>query len=255
MVTACGTLANRFRRGHLLFGVMAALVAHPLSAGPPFLTDDPEPTETGHWEIYAPLIEAEGQGSEIRGASAVEINYGAAKNLQLTLALPAAWAHDQQGWHGGTGDIEVAAKYRFINAETAGIQLAAFPGLTIPAAAEGLGAGRVTAFLPVWAQKDMGRWSVFGGAGYAINPGAGNHNFWTGGAAITRQIDDHLLLGLEVDRQGSDTIGGEGSTSLGLGAIYRLKAPLRLLASGGPTIADGTHLTGFHAFMALGIDY
>lgn len=27
-------------------------------AGPPFLTDDPEPTETGHWEIYGPSSRA-----------------------------------------------------------------------------------------------------------------------------------------------------------------------------------------------------
>ena len=29
-------------------------------AGPPFLTDDPEPTETGHWEIHAPALDAAG---------------------------------------------------------------------------------------------------------------------------------------------------------------------------------------------------
>jgi hypothetical protein len=50
-------------------------------AGPPFLTDDPEPTETGHWEIYAPLVEAEGQGSSFEGSAGVEINYGAAPNV------------------------------------------------------------------------------------------------------------------------------------------------------------------------------
>lgn len=45
------------------------------SAGPPFLTDDPEPTETGHWEIYAPLLEAEGRGADFGGSAGIEINY------------------------------------------------------------------------------------------------------------------------------------------------------------------------------------
>jgi hypothetical protein len=59
----------------------------------------------------------------------------------------------------------------------------------------------VTALLPVWAQKDMGPWSLFGG-GYAINPGDGNRNYWTGGIALTRQASKQLLLGVEADRQG-----------------------------------------------------
>ena len=232
-----------------------ALIAQPLSAGPPFLTDDPEPTDTGHWEIYGLLFETEGRGSEVDGSGGVEINYGAANDLQLTVALPVAWAHDDNGWHGGAGDIELSAKYRFINDESDGFQIAAFPGISLPTASNGMGAGRVTALLPVWAQMDCGDWSIFGGAGYALNPGAGTRNYWTGGVAVSRRISDRFLLGIEVDRQGADTTGGHSSTSLGLGMILQIKAPFRLLASGGPTIEDSTRNTGYHAFLALGINY
>lgn len=117
-----------------------------------------------------------------------------------------------------------------------------------------MGAGRVTGLLPVWAQKDFGPWSVFGGGGYAINPGAGNRNYWTGGVALTRTFGERLLVGVEVDRQGADTVGGRASTSLGLGAIYDLPGPLRLLASGGPTYEDGGG-RAFHLFVALGLDF
>lgn len=235
--------------------VLALLAPLPANAGPPFLTDDPEPTETGHWEIYGPLIEAEGRGNDIDGATAVEFNYGAAKDLQLTVALPVAWARDSAGWRSGVGDIELSAKCRFFHDDAAGLQLAAFPGISIPTASNGLGADKVTALLPVWGQKDLGRWSIFGGGGYALNPGAGNRNYWTGGIAVSRQINDRLLLGLEADRQGADTDGGHGSTRFGIGLIYRLKRPFRLLASGGPTFEDSTGATGYHAFLALGIDY
>jgi hypothetical protein len=115
--------------------------------------------------------------------------------------------------------------------------------------------GRVTALLPVWFQKDSGPWSVFGGGGYAINPGEDNRNYWTGGLAVSRQVTPKLLIGLEIDRQGANTVGGNASTSLGFGAIYRLKAPFRLLASGGPTFADSGGGTGFHSFVALGLDF
>lgn len=124
-----------------------------------------------------------------------------------------------------------------------------------PTAGHSLGAGRVTALLPVWAQKDTGPWSVFGGGGYAINPGPGSRDYWTGGQAVSRQFSDKLLVGVEIDRQGADTDDGRPATSLGLGAILQLKAPFRLLGSAGPIYVDGEGRPGFHAFLALGANF
>ena len=230
---------------------MLASAAH---AGPPFLTDDPEPTETGHWEIYAPLFEAEGSGNDVQGSFGAEINYGPVNDVQLTVGLPLAYTHDASGWTSGAGDLAASVKYRFYHDEAAGAQIAAFPGITLPTASKGLGAGHVTALLPIWAQRDFGKWSVFGGGGYAINPGAGNRNYWTGGIALTRQFGEKLLVGLEADRQGADVVGGHATTNLGLGGIYDLPGPFRMLASGGPTFEDRGGRS-FHAFAALGIDF
>lgn len=224
-------------------------------AGPPFLTDDPEPTEAGHWEIYAPLIEAEGRGMDFSGAAGVELNYGAASGLQVTVALPVAYAHGAHGWRWGAGDLELSAKYRFYHDEAAGLSIAVFPGVTLPTGTNGMSAGKITTLVPIWAQKDFGPWSVFGGGGYAINPGDGNQDYWTGGLALTRSCGERLLIGVEIDRQGADTEGGSGSTSLGIGATYQLKKPLRVLASVGPTIDNADGNTGFHAFVALGMDF
>lgn len=223
-------------------------------AGPPFLTDDPEPTDTGHWEIYGPLFEAEGSGDDFEGALGTEINYGPAKDVQFTVGLPAAYTHDAAGWHWGAGDLKASVKYRFYHDEAAGLQIAAFPGITLPTASNGMGSDHVTALLPIWAQQDLGEWSVFGGGGYAINPGAGNRDYWTGGIALTHRFGERFLLGVEADRQGADTVEGRASTSVGLGAIYDLPGPLRLLASGGPTSEDGGG-SGFHVFAALGLDF
>jgi hypothetical protein len=234
-------------------GTVAALLPSAAYAGPPFLTDDPEPTDTGHWEIYAPLVEGSGRGADYEGSVGIELNYGAARNLQLTAGLPANYVHDDLGFHWGRGDLELSAKYRFYHDDAAGLSIAAFPGVTLPTASHGMGNPKVTALLPIWAQKNMGPWSVFGGGGYAINPGPGNRDYWTGGVALAREVSKSLLLGIEVDRQGADTIDGRAATSLGLGAILQLKPPFRLLASGGPTFVDGGS-TGFHTFMAKGLD-
>jgi hypothetical protein len=238
----------------LTFGLALLIAPVAATAGPPFLTDDPAPTDPGHWEIYAPLFEAEGSGADFEGALGAEVNYGAAPGVQLTLGLPAAYSHDGGGWRWGAGDLEASVKYRFYDDEAAGVQIAAFPGVTLPTASRGLGAGKVTALLPVWAQKDAGPWSIFGGGGYAVNPGSGNRDYWTGGVAVTRELGKRLLVGAEIDRQGPDTVGGRASTSLGFGGIVDFKGPLRLLASAGPTWAGGGG-SGFHAFVALGLDF
>lgn len=233
----------------------AAMVATPAWAGPPFMTDDPEPTETGHWEVYAPLVDGEGNGANFEGSAGVEINYGAAPNVQITVGLPIAYAHDSFGTEWGAGDVAVSLKYRFYHNEDLGLSVAVFPGVTLPTASDGFGAGEVTGFLPVWFEKDSGAWSVFGGGGYAFNPGAGNRDYWTGALAVSRQITPRFSLGVEVERQGADTVGGSATTSLGVGAIYQLDAPYRLLASAGPTYQDDGGATGFHAFLALGLDF
>lgn len=223
-------------------------------AGVPFLTDDAGATESGHLEIYGPLFETEGRGSDFEGALATEINFGLAPGLQLSAEIPVAFAHDRSGTRWGTGDIGVSAKYQFYRDEHAGLAIAAFPALTLPTASNGMGNRKVTALLPLWIQKDAGPWSFFGGGGYAINPGSGNRDYWTGGLAVTHQLTRRLLLGVEATRQGADAANGAGSTRLGVGGIYQLGAPFRLLASGGPTFEDGRPGAGFHAFLALGLD-
>ena len=238
-----------------LLAIVLLLLPSAAWAGPPFLTDDPEPTDFQRWEIYAPLLEISGKGADYEGSFGAEINYGAVRDVQVTVGLPLAYTHDDAGLHSGVGDLELSVKYRFYHDETAGLSIAAFPGVTLPTAAHGFGSNHLAALLPVWGQKDFDRWSIFGGGGYAINPGKGNRNYWTGGVAITREVSDKLLVGVEADRDGASTADGRASTSLGIGAILQLPKPFRALASGGPTFVDGGGPAEFHGFMALGMDF
>ncbi|WP_184059349.1 hypothetical protein [Sphingomonas aerophila] len=226
----------------------------PSWAGPPFLTDDPEPTDVGHWEIYAPLLEVDGRGADYGGAVGAELNYGARPGMQVTVGLPLSFAHDRAGFTSGRGDLEFSVKYRFVHDQAHGISVAAFPGATLPTGARALSAHRVTALLPVWAQKNVGPWSVFGGGGYALNPGRGNRNYWTGGLAVTRAVTPHLLLGLEADRQGADTRIGRMSTSFGAGGILQISRTFRILTSAGPTFGNGGR-PAFHGYLAGGLNF
>jgi hypothetical protein len=230
-----------------------ASLASPALAGPPYLTDDPVPTDTGHWEIYA-FASGEGRGSTIDADAGLDMNYGALPGVQLTATLPLSFSHEpHHGWHSGTGDAELAVKYRFFSDEAHGLSAAVFPRVILPTAAHAPGE-KTRLLLPLWLQKDFaGGTSLFGGGGFTVNPGTGNRDFWQAGLALTHEFSKTLSAGAEVTRQGADTIDGTAQTRAGLGAIVQLSDHYALLISGGPAWAD--RRTGYHAYAALGLDF
>lgn len=234
-------------------GALLLATSTPAFSGPPYETDDPAPTEFGHWEIYN-FVTADGRAGEVEGAAGLDLNYGGAEGLQLTATLPVAFAREPEtGWRGARGDIELGAKYRFVNDEKSGWQAAVFPRVILPTAAKGLGGKRARLLLPLWAEKDIGKTSVFGGGGYEINPGSGNRDFWQGGFAVTHEFSKSLTLGSELAWQAADTRGGTSSTGINLGLIQKLGGPYSLLLAAGPSFSSRE--TSYHAYVALQLNY
>lgn len=83
------------RKLGIVTAILCDIVATPAWTGPPYGTDDPDPPESGHWEIYA-LVADEGHGGIVKGETGVEASYGAAPNLQLSAAVPMGFAHDEK---------------------------------------------------------------------------------------------------------------------------------------------------------------
>ena len=230
-----------------------ACAAAPALAGPPYLTDDPVPTDPGHWEIYA-FNSGEGRRSTLEADSGLDLNYGAIDGVQLTATLPLSFSHQpHDGWHGGTGDLELGVKYRFFQNEKIGLSAAIFPRVILPTASHSPGE-KTRLLLPLWLGKDFkGGTSLFGGGGYDINPGVGNRDFWQAAVAVTQDVGKGASIGAEFTRQGSDTAGGTAQTRAGIGSILKLSEHANLLMSGGPTWAD--HRTGYHFYAALGLNF
>ncbi len=203
-------------------------------AGPPYVTDDPEPTRTGGWENYA-LVSGANTTEGPAGQAGVELNYGGAPDLQLSLDLPVAF-DGTRAFRAGGGDVAASAKYRFVRQAEGGWapDVAVFPAISLPTGAGAFHTGHVSLFLPIWAQKDFGKWSVFGGGGYGVNPGAAQRNYGLVGLAVTRSFSKRLNLGIEVYHQTPETVDGPAVTNLGFGAIYQLTKHWALMASGGP---------------------
>lgn len=230
-------------RGHCL-GIAALsacfglAVSSPAAAGPPFITDDPEPVDLGHWEVYGFSSGAIGARDASGLGPAIEVNYGAAPNLQLHLIADLAF-DDPSGDRSqmGVGDTELGAKYRFITPgkDDWWPQVGVFPLIEVPTgdAKRGLGAGYAQAFLPVWVQKDFGKWTTYGGGGYWINPGPGNRNYWFTGWLLQRQFTDKLALGAEVFHQTSTMVGRDGTTGFNVGGVYDFTKHYHLLFSAG----------------------
>jgi hypothetical protein len=244
--------------GHRTFITVCALLAGagPALAGPPYVTDDPQPTDDGHYEVYgfaAGTATRDGGGGE----SGIDFNYGGAENLQLTMVIPLAFDSPRGGPTTiGFGNLELAAKYKFLHQETDGIDVAIFPRLFVPTRSDpALGDGHPALFVPLFAQKDWNDWSLFGGGGCTLNRGGDSQDFCQFGVVLARQVAHNLQLGIEAYHQTPDTKGGRQSSGIGFGAIYDLNEHYHLMASAGPGIQNADRTNHYTWYTALLFTY
>ena len=216
----------------------AALLLSPsaLLAGPPYATDDPEPVPLRAWELYLAGTRST-EGADRSGDSPhFEANYGAAPGLQLHLIVPVAYARPGgSATTFGLGDVEVGAKYRFVEEGGSRPQIGTFPLVEIPTgdADHGLGSGHVRAFLPLWLQKSFGAFTTYGGGGYWINPGAGNRNWWFAGWQVQVKATPFLSPGVEIFYQTASRDGESPQARFNVGAVLDLGEHHHLLLSAG----------------------
>lgn len=214
----------------LLLGASVLLVlARPAIAGPPFVSDDPQPTPYRQFEIYtfnSGTNTRDGTGGE----TGVDFNYGAAPDLQLTATLPAGF--DQSvagGTRSGISNIELAAKYRFLHQNTFGLDVAVFPRAFLPSGSNTIGDNHASLLLPVWVEKDWeGGWSAFGGGG-CVFTAIRSADFCFAGAVLTYQLMPKLQVGAELFHQTATSQGNPASSSVGVGWRYDLNKNFHLL--------------------------
>jgi Putative MetA-pathway of phenol degradation len=210
---------------------MVAMLAllRPVLAGPPYVSDDPEPTDYKHFEIYS-FSNGTATRDGIGGASGIDFNYGAAPDLQLTATVPAGFDRPAVGRLSfGLSNIELAAKYRFLHQDGFGLDVSIFPRVFLPSGSSAVGNSMASLFLPIWVQKDWaGGWSAFGGGGCVIS-GQTSQNFCLTGGVVTYQLLPKLQLGVELFHQTADGSGNPATSSLGLGARYDIDDNYHLL--------------------------
>jgi hypothetical protein len=211
--------------------ILVALVgfAQPAIAGPPYVSDDPEPTDYKHYEIYT-FSSGNATRDGRSGEMGIDFNYGAAPNLQLTATLPAGFESPATGaTRLGLSNIELAAKYRFLHQDTFGWDVSVFPRIFLPSASNAVGDQKPSLLLPIWVQKDWGSgWSTFGGGGCVVNADS-SKNSCLAGWVVTRKILPKLQLGLELFHQTADSSGTPATSSLGVGVTYDINDTYHVL--------------------------
>lgn len=222
--------------------VCSSLIIAPIHAGPPFVTDDPEPPPPGGWEINVPFILERTPGKTEMDAPLFDLNYGL-PNIQLKLEIPVTIVHrDDDGSTAGPSDLLLGVKWRFFNNEQAQVQLGVYPQLLLPSGDEsrGLGEGRTAFVLPFVAQKNWAQWTLYGNVGYWWQTAAEMRDYVYAGAVIEREINQRFTLGAELFGNSPKERGGRSELAFNVGGTWKLNEHLNLLFSGGRDIVGDT---------------
>jgi hypothetical protein len=218
------------------------------TAGPPFMTDDPEPVPFRHYEYY--LFSTVDRSTEGYDAMlpAMEFNVGAAPNLQLHIVAPLQFHIPNEGSTTfGLGDMELGVKYRFLAEKGWRPQVGIFPMLEIPTgdSQRNLGNGSLWTKLPLWIQKIHGPWTSYGGGGYIINhaPGMRDHFFF--GWQLQREINQHWTLGGEWFNPGKESPQGRNTHMVNLGGFYNFREGFSFLFTVGHSFVGDAHLAAY----------
>jgi len=206
--------------------------------GPPYQTDDPVPVDLHHYEFYI-FGGVDGTTAEIDSAGpAFEFNWGAIPRVQLHAILPwgaVAPSNNPVYLPGGTGatafgltDMELGAKIAFIKEGRHIPQIGSFTMFEMPTgnSTNGLGVGKVWYRLPIWLQKNSGKWLFDGGGGYQVVPQTGYRDFPYTGWLVKRELSEQWELGAEVfahGREGFAAAQTQASTMIDVGGYYHFK--------------------------------
>jgi len=171
---------------------MLTLTPQAAFAGPPFITDDPEPVAYRHWEIYLASQYKHDRDQEAATFPHVEINYGLIPNVQVHLIAPMQYVKPEgQSSQYGYGIRSSASSIVSSRKQSTSLRWAYFRSLSFPRVIlpRDWATVRPNISCPFWLQKSWGPWTTYGGGGYWVNPGEGNRDWWQFGWQLQREIN------------------------------------------------------------------
>ena len=237
----------------VMVGVGWLLALNFTRAGPPFVTEDPEPPPLGGWEINVPFIIERTPGKTQMDAPLFDLNYGL-RDIQLKLEIPIEIAHeDSNRTAAGAGDLLIGVKWRFFNNEKSLLQFGIYPQLLVPSGdhSRGLGEGQPAYLFPVVAQKSWGKWTLYGNVGFWWQTAGDERNYLYAGAVLERQITEQLELGVELSGNSPKEHGGRSEVAFNVGGTWKLSEHWNLLFAGGRDFVGDSHAMAYIGLQLL----
>jgi len=227
--------------------ILAGAITTEAPGGPPFKTDDPQPVDFLHWEFYLASAQQFERHDTWATCPHFEVNYGIIPNVQLHLVAPLGYAHAGEGTHYGYSDTELGVKYRFVDETEAAPQVGVFPLVELPTGDEnkGLGSGKVQAFIPVWAQKSLGKFTTYAGGGLWYNPGPGQKNWLFTGWEVQYDFSEVVTLGGELYYQTADSEDASPTGGFNFGGFINVNENNHILFSVGESVSRPGTVTGY----------
>jgi hypothetical protein len=241
------------RAGRILVLYAILSIVDLADGGPPFVTDDPEPPPPGGWEINLPFIIERTPGETEMEAPLFDFNYGL-PNIQLKLEIPVEVSQEHaRGTEVGAGDMLLGVKWRFLKNESSQFQLGTYPQLLVPTGdrARGLGEGGAGFLLPIVAQKNWDKWTVYGNVGFWWQTASESRNYFYAGVVLRREISDRLSLGAELFGNSPMERVSRADVTFNLGGTWKLNDHFNLLFSGGRDISGDVTAMGYIGLQIL----
>ena len=216
-------------------------------AGPPFLTDDPEPVDYHHWEFYLASIQQYECEMSTLTLPHIEINYGVIPNMQLHLVMPMGYLNGPGGPHYGYSNTELGIKYRFVQESEEVPQVGIFPLVEVPTGnqSQGLSNGAAQVYLPVWLQKSWGKFTTYGGGGYWLDSGPDSKNWLFAGWEAQYDVSNVITVGGELFYHTAEAPGASLGTGFNVGGFLNVNDHNHILWSVGHSMSGDATTTAY----------
>jgi hypothetical protein len=237
-----------------------ALACLPLDGhcGAPFETDDPSTVAKGHVELlafYQSTLQASGRTGTFLG---LESHFGAFDGVEFDIITPLAFNIPAgQNIQHGYGDTTFGLKYQLLEESDELPLVSLVPKIVLPTgnSSRGLGNGGSQAFLALAALKTLGSLQTYANAGYWINNGTDNRNYWFVGAQGQYQLSDAWILGAEIFHNTVQSSGQSPSTGFNVGGYYVLGPYGQVLFSAGHGLQNANQTNRVSTYLGFQLSF
>ncbi|HTT99073.1 MAG TPA: hypothetical protein VMF58_13565 [Rhizomicrobium sp.] len=216
-------------------------------ASAPFVTDDSGIVGDGLVQVQASVQGTTNDRDGTNGAAGLEVDLGIGGNTQIGVVLPVGFsAPNRSDLETDSSVLAAGIKYQIASQSDDGwMPSVAFePSVqfSLHKPTPQMADSGTHFFFPLWAERTWSHWAVFGGGGYRTNPGADGRDSVFSGAGVTRNIDDHVSIGMELFGETAIAKCGTGTIGSDIGANYAISNTLavQLAIGAGMTPRGGT---------------